>query len=261
MLASILTGGRTSRLVARLVVQQRAAQQIAAGLQPGSRYPRLFTFTGVPVAPHTTQEIETAVYEELERIQREPPTDFLVVGTKRSSKAGYVAGCAGQLRNDPRNQERPLEPRILDCHDHLAGEELLVGDDIGDAVDRADRDLSATEHGDDLVRRSLPGPRRDHVVELVRASDSRRIVRQLVVFGIVAATDHAEEAPEQWRAACGDADQRAVPAPIRVRRSRVMGDAAGPFADLPEVPVFGEDALEHAEQRLRKGHVHDLPAA
>ena len=97
MLASILTGGRTSRLVARLVVQQRAAQQIAAGLQPGSRYPRLFTFTGVPVAPHTTQEIETAVYEELERIQREPPTDFEMTRVRNQIEASGVRRLDGSI--------------------------------------------------------------------------------------------------------------------------------------------------------------------
>jgi predicted Zn-dependent peptidase len=76
VLSSILTGGRTSRLVQRLVVQNQIAANIGSGSQPGSRYPRLFTFSGMPIAPHTTQEIETAVYEELERIQKEPPGDY-----------------------------------------------------------------------------------------------------------------------------------------------------------------------------------------
>ena len=73
-LASILTGGRTSRLVQRLVVRDRWAAQVSAGSQPGARYPRLFSFIAVPIAPHTTQEIEAAVYEELGRIEREPPS-------------------------------------------------------------------------------------------------------------------------------------------------------------------------------------------
>jgi predicted Zn-dependent peptidase len=76
VLATMLTGGRTSRLVGRLVVRERAAASIQAGLQPGSRYPRLFTFMATPIAPHTTQELEAAIYEELDRIQRDAPTEF-----------------------------------------------------------------------------------------------------------------------------------------------------------------------------------------
>jgi len=76
VLASVLTGGRTARLIQRLVVRDRWAAQVSAGQQPGSRYPRLFTFIAIPIAPHTTQEIETAIYEELDRVQREPPSDF-----------------------------------------------------------------------------------------------------------------------------------------------------------------------------------------
>jgi predicted Zn-dependent peptidase len=76
VMASLLTGGRTSRLVGRLVVRDRWAASVNAGLQPGSRYPRLFTFTATPIAPRTTQELEGAIYEEIERLQREPPTDY-----------------------------------------------------------------------------------------------------------------------------------------------------------------------------------------
>ena len=90
-LASILTGGRTSRLTQRLVVRDRWAAQVFAGQQPGSRYPRLFTFTAVPIAPHTTQEIETAIYEELDRIQREPPSDFEMQRIRNSAEYGSVS--------------------------------------------------------------------------------------------------------------------------------------------------------------------------
>lgn len=90
-LASVLTGGRTSRLLQRLVVRDRWAAQVSAGQQPGSRYPRLFTFIAVPIAPHTTQEIETAIYEELDRIQREPPSDFEMQRIRNSAEYGSVS--------------------------------------------------------------------------------------------------------------------------------------------------------------------------
>jgi predicted Zn-dependent peptidase len=76
VLSQVLTGGRTSRLYQRLVIRDRVATAIFSFLPPGQLYPRLFAFQGVPIAPHTTQEIEQAVYDELERLQREPPSDF-----------------------------------------------------------------------------------------------------------------------------------------------------------------------------------------
>ncbi|HEU5260556.1 MAG TPA: pitrilysin family protein [Gemmatimonadales bacterium] len=76
VLSQILTAGRTSRLYQRLVIRDRVATSISSFMPPGALYPRAFAFQGVPIAPHTTQEIEQAVYEELDRIQREPPTDY-----------------------------------------------------------------------------------------------------------------------------------------------------------------------------------------
>jgi len=74
-LASILTGGRTSRLVQRLVVRDRWAAQVLAGQAPGSRYPGSSRSVRRP-SPRTRAGDRGAVYEELERLQREPPTDF-----------------------------------------------------------------------------------------------------------------------------------------------------------------------------------------
>ena len=75
VLGQLLAGGRTSRLFQRLVINERVAAAINASQQPGQLYPRLMVFNGVPIAPRTTEDIEKAVYEELERIQREPPSE------------------------------------------------------------------------------------------------------------------------------------------------------------------------------------------
>src|SRR5256712_6492340 len=52
-------------------------KQLAASIQassdyPGSKYPNLFVISATPRAPHTTVEVEQAVYEELDRLKREP---------------------------------------------------------------------------------------------------------------------------------------------------------------------------------------------
>jgi predicted Zn-dependent peptidase len=105
VLNQILTGGRTSRLYQRLVIRDRVAAAIGSSQQPGQLYPRLFIFNGVPIAPHTTEEIERAVYEELERIQREPPTDAELQKVRNQVEANGVQrlssnfGLAFQLSN------------------------------------------------------------------------------------------------------------------------------------------------------------------
>lgn len=105
VLGQVLTGGRTSRLFQRLVIRDRVATNVAAFQFPGSLYPRLFTFQGVPIAPHTTDEIEKAVYEELDRIQREPPTDVELQRVRNQAEASSIQrlqsnfGLAFQLSN------------------------------------------------------------------------------------------------------------------------------------------------------------------
>lgn len=90
VLSQILTGGRTSRLFQRLVIRDRVATTIQSFQFPGSLYPRLFTFQGVPIAPHTTEAIERAVYEELERLQREPPTDEELRRVRNQTEASSI---------------------------------------------------------------------------------------------------------------------------------------------------------------------------
>ena len=76
LLAGILGDGPTSRLHRRLVLKDR----IAAGAgswngSPGARYDNLFMLAVTPLQGHTAAECEAAVYEELERLAKEPVTD------------------------------------------------------------------------------------------------------------------------------------------------------------------------------------------
>jgi predicted Zn-dependent peptidase len=90
VMGQVLTGGRTSRLFRRLVLRDRVATNIGTFQFPGSLYPRLFTFQGVPIAPHTTTEIETAVYEEIDRLQRDPPTAEELQRVRNQAEAGSI---------------------------------------------------------------------------------------------------------------------------------------------------------------------------
>jgi predicted Zn-dependent peptidase len=73
VLESLLSEGRTSRLYKRLVQEKQLALNISAFSDyPGEKYPNLFVVGVTPRAPHTTVEVEQAVYDELDRLKREP---------------------------------------------------------------------------------------------------------------------------------------------------------------------------------------------
>lgn len=70
---AVLTEGLTSRLYANLVRDKRIAASINSDSNyPGVRSPNLFVFSATPLAPHTTAEVEAAIYAELERLKTEP---------------------------------------------------------------------------------------------------------------------------------------------------------------------------------------------
>lgn len=70
---AVLTDGLTSRLDRKLVRELRLAASVSSDANyPGVRAPNLFVLTATPLAPHTVAEVEAAIYEELERLKREP---------------------------------------------------------------------------------------------------------------------------------------------------------------------------------------------
>jgi predicted Zn-dependent peptidase len=75
ILANILVGSADARLHRRLVREERIASSVLAGTGPGSLYPGLFTIQATPRGEHTPEEVEAAIYDELERLRRVPPTE------------------------------------------------------------------------------------------------------------------------------------------------------------------------------------------
>ena len=71
----LLTDGRTSRLYKKLVLEKKLAASVSSFGGPGSRYANLFILSATPRAPHTAAEVEAAIYEELERLKKEPMTE------------------------------------------------------------------------------------------------------------------------------------------------------------------------------------------
>jgi predicted Zn-dependent peptidase len=90
MLTSLLTGGRTSRLYRRLVVEERLATFVSSSLEPGERDPRMFTIDAVPRAPHTSAEVVAAIEDELASLAAAPPTDQELERVRNQLDAGRV---------------------------------------------------------------------------------------------------------------------------------------------------------------------------
>ncbi len=101
---SILSEGVTSRLYRTLVQEQRIAASIGTDTGfPGTRDPNLFIVSATPLAPHTTAEVEAAVYAELERLKTEPVLPEELQKVVNTLEAGLVrslrsnSGLASQL--------------------------------------------------------------------------------------------------------------------------------------------------------------------
>ncbi len=70
---AVLSDGVTSRLYTSLVREKRLAASVSSDSNfPGVRAPNLFVLSATPLAPHTTAEVEAAIYTELERLKTEP---------------------------------------------------------------------------------------------------------------------------------------------------------------------------------------------
>jgi len=101
---SILSRGRTSRFYKRLIEEEKIAvsAETANGL-PGARYPNLFAVFATPRHPHTTAELEHAIYREIERLKIEPVTERELSKIKNQLQTDFIralnsnSGLAGKL--------------------------------------------------------------------------------------------------------------------------------------------------------------------
>ncbi|MEM8844586.1 MAG: pitrilysin family protein [Pseudomonadota bacterium] len=75
ILAGILDGGRSSRLSKHLVRDQEIAASAGAGYSMYTERDNLFLFDGTPNADHTVEELEQALYQEIDKIKNELISD------------------------------------------------------------------------------------------------------------------------------------------------------------------------------------------
>ncbi|MEX2049533.1 MAG: pitrilysin family protein [Gemmatimonadota bacterium] len=97
ILAAVLTGGRTSRLHRRLVTDDRIATGVYASTGPGDRFPQLFQIEAIPLSPHSTDQAEAAIYEEIARVATEGPTESELERVRNQVAAGNVRRIGSNL--------------------------------------------------------------------------------------------------------------------------------------------------------------------
>jgi predicted Zn-dependent peptidase len=93
VLGSLLSDGRSSWLYRRLVEERRLVTSIAAG--PWFlRYAGLFMIQATPRAPHTLEQVEAAVEEEIQRARAELPTVRELTKVRNQMEVSAVRGLA-----------------------------------------------------------------------------------------------------------------------------------------------------------------------
>ena len=97
MLSEILSGGKSSRFYRGIVEgRELALYANSYGFFPGDRYPSLFVIMAAPKAPHTLEEVENSVMDELGRLKAEPPTRWEMDKVLN----GYEADLVSQLESN-----------------------------------------------------------------------------------------------------------------------------------------------------------------
>jgi predicted Zn-dependent peptidase len=90
ILSSVLSG-RTGRLYKSLVLQQAVANSTSAS-HDGRKYEGLFELNGVAKPGKTPEEVEQALYKEIERLQKELVADTELQKVKNQYAAGDFRG-------------------------------------------------------------------------------------------------------------------------------------------------------------------------
>jgi predicted Zn-dependent peptidase len=96
VIASLLSNGRTSRFYKNLVEDRQLATSVYASAD-FARFPSLFTIWATPKAPHTSEELENALYEEMDKLKKDGPTQWELEKVRNQLNADYVRGMQSNM--------------------------------------------------------------------------------------------------------------------------------------------------------------------
>lgn len=90
LLASVLAGGKNSRLYKRLVYEMQIAQDVSA-FQSSQRLSSLFVITATARVGHTLAELETVIQEEINKIKTEAPSARELDRARNQYEANFIS--------------------------------------------------------------------------------------------------------------------------------------------------------------------------
>ncbi|RJQ22390.1 MAG: insulinase family protein [Nitrospiraceae bacterium] len=92
VLASVLSGGKSSRMYRSLIDEKRIALSAEASYSSLEKYPSLFYLDATALPGKSIDEVEKALYEEVEKIKKEAPDEREVRKAKNQIEAGFIMG-------------------------------------------------------------------------------------------------------------------------------------------------------------------------
>ncbi len=95
-ISRVLAGGRSSRLYESIVRRQQLAVNVAA-FAPDSRGPRLFRIVATPTPGKSLEEVEGAVYAEIEAMKTKPIADWEIDKARNAARRQLVNDVGSSL--------------------------------------------------------------------------------------------------------------------------------------------------------------------
>ncbi|MBI4654783.1 MAG: insulinase family protein [Nitrospirae bacterium] len=92
VLAEILSGGKSARIYKNLIDEKQLALSAGAEYDSLYKYPFLFYLYAQALPGKTIDEVEKALYEEIEKIKNEPPSEREVQKAKNQIEAEFIMG-------------------------------------------------------------------------------------------------------------------------------------------------------------------------
>ncbi|MCZ6490257.1 MAG: pitrilysin family protein [Acidobacteria bacterium] len=110
LFSGVSRGSRTGRLYKSLVLEKKVALRASAGPMT-SLYPSLFVFSATPARGKSSQELEEAIYEEIVKLQQEPPSEEELTRVRNAVEASAIRSLRSNFGI----------ARVIAASEHLAG--------------------------------------------------------------------------------------------------------------------------------------------
>lgn len=90
VLATVLSGGKSARIYKSLIDGRRIALTAGAGYSNFNKYPYLFYLYATALPGKKIEDVESALYAEVDKIKEEPPTELEVRKAKNQIEADFI---------------------------------------------------------------------------------------------------------------------------------------------------------------------------